>query len=105
MMPFVAIDQDRVGEAELADRGGDLRDLRFGMRAGVAGVRDQRRDRAMVDREVGRRLEPRDPRTVRDHARLPFAVRNHDLIELIRLRDRSERARDATIDSTREPPP
>ena len=38
----VAIDQDRVGPAELADRGGDLGHLRIRMRAGVAGVGDQR---------------------------------------------------------------
>ena len=51
MMPFVAVDQDRVGEAELADRAGDQRHLRLAVGAGVAGVGDQRRDRAVVDRE------------------------------------------------------
>ena len=34
----VAVDQDRVGEAELADRGGDLRHLLVAVRPGVPGV-------------------------------------------------------------------
>jgi hypothetical protein len=38
----VAIDQDRIGEAELADRRRYLRDLLIGMGSGVPGIRDQR---------------------------------------------------------------
>jgi hypothetical protein len=36
--PVVAVDQDRVGEPELADAAGDLRDLRLGMRPRVPGI-------------------------------------------------------------------
>ena len=43
----VAVDQDRVGPAELADRGGDLRHLGIGMGAGVAGIGDQIDERAV----------------------------------------------------------
>ena len=50
-MPFVAVDQHRVGEAVLADRAGDQRHLRLAVGAGVAGVGDQRGDRAVVDRQ------------------------------------------------------
>ena len=49
----LAVDEDRVGPAELPDRAGDLRDLRVGVGAGVAGVGDQRGERALLDREVG----------------------------------------------------
>ncbi|WP_456840271.1 hypothetical protein [Bradyrhizobium sp. USDA 4486] len=31
----VLIDEDRIGKAEFLDRGGDLLDLFFGMRAGI----------------------------------------------------------------------
>jgi hypothetical protein len=34
--PALAIDQDRVGEAKFADRGGDLRDLLVAVRARVS---------------------------------------------------------------------
>jgi GAF domain-containing protein len=40
--PVVAVEQNRVGETELADAAGDLRDLRLGMRPRVAGIGDQR---------------------------------------------------------------
>ena len=33
--------EDRIGEAELADRGGDLHHLAFGMGAGIAGIGDE----------------------------------------------------------------
>ncbi len=38
---IVAVDEDRVGPAELEDRGGDLRDLSVGVGPGVPGVGDQ----------------------------------------------------------------
>ena len=47
----LAVDQHRVGEAVLADRAGDQRHLRLAVGAGVAGVGDQARDRAVVDRQ------------------------------------------------------
>jgi hypothetical protein len=46
MIPFLAVDQDRVRKAELADAAGDLRDLRIAVRPRVAHVRDQSLDRA-----------------------------------------------------------
>jgi hypothetical protein len=36
--PVLAVDQDRVRKAELADAAGDLRDLRIAVRPRVAGV-------------------------------------------------------------------
>ena len=45
----VAIDQDRVRPAVLDNAGRDLGDLRFGVRARVAGVGDQRLDLAVLD--------------------------------------------------------
>jgi hypothetical protein len=36
--PVVAVEQDRVGEPELADAAGDLGDLRLGMRPRVPGI-------------------------------------------------------------------
>ena len=47
----LAIDQDRVGPAELADRRGDLRHLRIAVRAGVLRKRDQSRGRTVFHRE------------------------------------------------------
>ena len=47
----VAVDQDRVGPAELADRGGDLRHLRIAVRPGVLGEGDQSRGRTVLHRE------------------------------------------------------
>ena len=47
----VAVDQDRVGPAELADRGGDLRHLRVRVRARVLRKRDQSRGRTVFHRE------------------------------------------------------
>lgn len=44
------VDEDRIREAELADRGGDLRDLRVAVRARVGGVGDQLLDRPALDR-------------------------------------------------------
>jgi len=49
--PALAVGEDRVGEPELADAGRDLRHLGVGVRPGVAGVGDQRRDRRVF---VGR---------------------------------------------------
>ena len=51
----LGIDQDRVGEAELPDRGGDLLDLALRMGAGVAGIGDQAGDRPVADRQRSRR--------------------------------------------------
>lgn len=52
----VWIDQDRAGEAEAEalDRGDDLIDLAFGVRAHIAGVRNEVLDRPIGDRENGR---------------------------------------------------
>jgi hypothetical protein len=47
----LAIDQDRVGPAELGDAGGDARDLLVAVRARIAGVGDQRLDLAVRDGE------------------------------------------------------
>ena len=49
----VAIDQNRVGPAEGADRGGDLRHLGVRVGARVAGIRDQ-----ALQRPVGHRQLP-----------------------------------------------
>jgi hypothetical protein len=56
MLPAVAgdnavlfVDQQRVGEAKFADRGGNLRDLLVGVGARVSGVGDQRRAPAPND--------------------------------------------------------
>ena len=49
MMPLLAIDQDRIGPAELDDAGGDLGHLRVGVRARIAGEGDQRLDLAVLD--------------------------------------------------------
>ena len=48
----LGVDQDRIGEAELADRGGDLLDLPLRMGAGVARVGDQAADRPVDDRRA-----------------------------------------------------
>ncbi len=45
----VIVDEDRIGEAEPGDAVGDLPDLLFGMRAGIAGKRPQARDRHRLD--------------------------------------------------------
>jgi hypothetical protein len=45
----VIVDEDRIGEAEPGDAVGDLPDLLFGMRAGIAGKRLQARDRHRLD--------------------------------------------------------
>jgi hypothetical protein len=47
----LAVDQDRVGEAELADRRGNLRDLRVRVRPGILSERDQSRGRAVINCE------------------------------------------------------
>jgi len=47
----VAIHQQRIGPAVLDDAGGDLGDLRIGVRARIAGVGDQRLDLAVLDVE------------------------------------------------------
>ena len=47
-----AVDQHRIGPAELADRAGDQRHLRLGMGAGVPGVGDQVADRAVADPQI-----------------------------------------------------
>ena len=52
----VAIDEDGGGPTELADGGGDLRDLGIGMGAGIAGVWDQRRGRTVVNHKVAIRI-------------------------------------------------
>ncbi len=62
--PVRAVDQHRVREAELADRAGDQRHLGVGMRAGIARVGDQARDRPVRDpqpepRELVRRPDRR----------------------------------------------
>lgn len=44
------VDQDRIGPAELDDRGGDLRDLVVRVRSGVARIGDQPVERPMLDR-------------------------------------------------------
>jgi hypothetical protein len=43
--------QDRVGEAEFSDAGGDLLDLFSGVRSRITGVRPQRCRRAIFDDE------------------------------------------------------
>ena len=45
----VTIDQDRAVEAELPDAGCDLRDLLIAVRARIAGIGNQGRDRSIVD--------------------------------------------------------
>ena len=47
----LAVYQNRVGPAELADRGGDLRHLSFRVRPRIARIGDQRRKRAVLDGE------------------------------------------------------
>ena len=47
--PALGIDQDRVGEAELADRGGDLLELPLRVGAGVARVGNEAADRPVGD--------------------------------------------------------
>ncbi|WP_445083377.1 hypothetical protein [Burkholderia multivorans] len=47
----IAVDQDRVGPAELGDAGGDARDLFVAVRARIAGVGNQRLDLAVRDGE------------------------------------------------------
>ena len=49
--PALGIDQDRVGEAERADRGGDLLELPLRVGAGVARVGDKAADRPVADGE------------------------------------------------------
>jgi hypothetical protein len=49
--PVGAVDQDRVGEPELAHRGRDLGHLGIRVRASVAGVRDQGSDLPVLDRQ------------------------------------------------------
>jgi hypothetical protein len=44
-----AIDEDRIGPAELADRSRDLRHLRIGVRARIVGEGSQRRERTVLD--------------------------------------------------------
>ena len=51
MMPLSPSTSTGLREAELADRAGDQRHLRLAVGAGVAGVGDQRRDRAVVEGE------------------------------------------------------
>ena len=51
----LAVDQDRVVEAELPDAGRDLGDLFLAVRARIAGIGDQRLDRAIVDLQGGHR--------------------------------------------------
>ena len=55
--PVSAVDQHRVGEAELPDGARDQRHLRLGVGAGVARVGDQARERAMLEAEVKPGLE------------------------------------------------
>ena len=45
----VAINQDRIRETELADAGGDLRDLGVGVRARILRIGDQPVERPMLD--------------------------------------------------------
>ena len=47
----LAIDQNRVGEAELADRAGDQRHLRFAVGARVTSIGDQAPEGPVLDRE------------------------------------------------------
>ena len=49
MMPGLRIHQDRVVESELRDAGGDLRDLRVGVRPRIAGVRNEFVERPVLD--------------------------------------------------------
>jgi hypothetical protein len=45
----LAVDEHRVGEAELADRAGDQRHLRLAVGAGIAGVGNERIDLPVLD--------------------------------------------------------
>ena len=65
----LAVDQHRVGEAELADRAGDQRHLRLAVGAGIAGVGDERIDRAVLEAQpqAGEAVEVRSDGGV--HAR------------------------------------
>ena len=49
---ILAVDQDRVRPAELADGSSDLGDLGIRVRAGIVGEGDERRDRAVFDGQV-----------------------------------------------------
>src|SRR5690606_2547000 len=54
--PVFRIDEDRIGEPELRNRGFDLLDLAFGMGAGIAGVGDQLADGPVGETEIVRFL-------------------------------------------------
>src|SRR6266404_5345866 len=68
----VAVAQDRIGETELPDAPGDLRDLRLRVRPRVARVGDQRVDRPIFDRQF-RQLRP-PVRISRHYTRWPPPV-------------------------------
>lgn len=51
----IIIDQNRIGEAEFLDRGGELRQLTLGMGAGVARIGCERTDREALDLGMGGR--------------------------------------------------
>ena len=59
--PVLAIDEHGVGEAELADRAGDQRQLLLRMRPGIACIDDQTRDRPVLEpeTEAGLQVTPR----------------------------------------------
>src|SRR5690606_14395875 len=54
--PTFRIDEDRIGEPELRNRGFDLLDLAFGMGTGIAGVGDQLADGPVGETEIVRFL-------------------------------------------------